>query len=47
MWKLLTSMISDKIYRHLDTKNLLLHEQKGCEKKLENQKTNSLSKNIQ
>ena len=32
MWKLLTSMISDKIYRHLDTQNLLLWEQKGCGK---------------
>ena len=32
MWKLLTAVIADQIYAHLDQKKLLLEEQKGCRK---------------
>ena len=32
MWKLLTSVIADKIYAHLDQEKLLSEEQKGCRK---------------
>ena len=30
LWKVLTSMISDNIYRHLEDNNLIGEEQKGC-----------------
>ena len=30
MWKLLTGIVADEIYNHLEKKNLLLEEQKGC-----------------
>ena len=32
MWKLLTGVIVDKIYAHLDQDKLLPEEQKGCRK---------------
>ena len=32
MWKLLTGLIADQIYRHLDQPKLLPEEQKGCRK---------------
>ena len=32
MWKLLTGVIADRIYAHLDQKKLLPEEQKGCRK---------------
>ena len=32
MWKLLTSVIADQIYAHLDQEKLLLEEQKGIRK---------------
>ena len=32
MWKLLTVVIADQIYAHLDQEKLLLEEQKGCRK---------------
>ena len=32
MWKLLTSVIADKVYAHLDQERLLPEEQKGCRK---------------
>ena len=32
MWKLLTGVIADQIYAHLDQKMLLPEEQKGCRK---------------
>ena len=32
MWKLLTGVIADQIYAHLDQEKLLLEEQKGCRK---------------
>ena len=32
MWKLLTGVIADQIYAHLDQKKLLPEEQKGCRK---------------
>ena len=32
MWKLLTGVIADQIYAHLDQKKLLPKEQKGCRK---------------
>ena len=32
MWKLLTGLIADQIYAHLDQKKLLPEEQKGCMK---------------
>ena len=32
MWKLLTGVIVDQIYAHLDQEKLLLEEQKGCRK---------------
>ena len=32
MWKLLTGMISEGIYAHLDGENILPQEQKGCRK---------------
>ena len=32
MWKLLTGVIADQIYAHLDHKKLLPEEQKGCRK---------------
>ena len=32
MWKLLTSVIADQIYAHLDQEKLLSEEQKGCRK---------------
>ena len=32
MWKLLTGIISDKLYEFLDTENVLPDEQKGCRK---------------
>ena len=35
MWKLLTGVIADQIYAHLDQKKLLPEEQKGCGKVLE------------
>ena len=30
MWKLLTGVVADQIYAHLDQKKLLAEEQKGC-----------------
>ena len=33
MWKLLSGVIADRIYRHLDQKKLLPEEQKGCGKR--------------
>ena len=30
MWKLLTGVMSDEIYQHLESKRLLPSEQKGC-----------------
>ena len=33
IWKLLTSIISDKIYEHLESYNLIPWQQKGCKKK--------------
>ena len=30
MWKLLTSIVADKIYNHLEESDLLAEEQKGC-----------------
>ena len=30
MWKLLTGILSDKIYNHLEENDLLPEEQKGC-----------------
>ena len=35
MWKLLTGVIADQIYAHLDQEKLLLEEQKGARKVLE------------
>ena len=32
MWKLLTGVIADQIYAHLDQEKLLPEEQKGCGK---------------
>ena len=32
MWKLLTGLIADQIYAHLDHEKLLPEEQKGCRK---------------
>ena len=32
MWKLLTDVIADQIYAHLDQETLLPEEQKGCRK---------------
>ena len=32
MWKLLTGVIADQIYTHLDQEKLLPEEQKGCRK---------------
>ena len=32
-WKLLTSLIADDIYHHLEKKSLLPEEQKGCKKR--------------
>jgi len=33
MWKLLTGIMSEKLYYHLERNNLLVDEQKGCRKK--------------
>ena len=33
MWKLLTGVITDQIYAHLDPEKLLPEEQKGCSRK--------------
>ena len=33
LWKLLTSIISEGIYKHLETHNLIPWQQKGCKKK--------------
>ena len=33
MWKLLTSVLADAMYEHLDGKGLLVDEQKGCRRK--------------
>ena len=30
LWKLLTGIITDKLYEHLDNQNLFPEEQKGC-----------------
>ena len=30
MWKLLTAIVADEIYNHLEDNDLLLEEQKGC-----------------
>ena len=40
MWKLLTSMISDKITEHMAEKNLLSWEKKSAQKEEEEQKGN-------
>ena len=32
LWKLLTGLIADQIYAHLDQQKLLPEEQKGCSK---------------
>ena len=34
MWKLLSGVIADQIYRHLDQQKLLSEEQKGCRKRI-------------
>ena len=36
IWKLLTGVIADQIYGHLDQQNLLSEEQKGCRKRSRN-----------
>ena len=33
MWKLLTGVLADKMYEHLEEKQLLPEEQKGCRRK--------------
>ena len=33
MWKLLTSVLADAMYEHLDGKGLFVDEQKGCRRK--------------
>ena len=33
MWKLLSDVIADQIYGHLDKQKLLPEEQKGCSKR--------------
>ena len=33
MWELLTGVIADQIYGHLDQQKLLPEEQKGCKKR--------------
>ena len=33
MWKLLSGVIADQIYGHLDQQKLLPEEQKGCKKR--------------
>ena len=33
MWKLLTGIMGEKLYHHLEKKRLLKDEQKGCRKK--------------
>ena len=33
MWKLLSGVIADQIYGHLDQQKLLPEEQKGCRKR--------------
>ena len=33
MWKLLTGVLADKMYEHLEEKQLLQEEQKGCRRK--------------
>ena len=33
MWKLLTGIISERLYKHLEDKDLLVNEQKGCRKR--------------
>ena len=33
MWKLLTGLIADQIYGHLDQQKLLPEEEKGCRKR--------------
>ena len=33
MWELLTGVIADQIYGHLDQQKLLTEEQKGCKKR--------------
>ena len=30
MWKLLTGIVADEIYNHLEEEDLVLEEQKGC-----------------
>ena len=30
MWKLLTGIVADQIYNHLEENNLLPEEQRGC-----------------
>ena len=32
LWKLLTAVLADELYRHLEENNLLPSEQKGCRK---------------
>ena len=36
IWKLLTGVIADQIYGHLDQQDLLSEEQKGCRKRSRN-----------
>ena len=40
MWKLLSAVIADQIYGHLDQQKFLPEEQKGCRKK--SRETNDL-----
>ena len=40
MWKLLSGVIADQIYEHLDQQRLLTQEQKGCRKR--SRRTNDL-----
>ena len=40
MWKLLSGVIADQIYGHLDQQKLLPEEQKGCRKR--SRRTNNL-----
>ena len=39
LWKLMTRMIAEEIYRHLEEQNLLQWEKKDVENKTEGKKT--------
>ena len=42
MWKLLTGIMGEKLYQHLERNGLLVDEQKGCIREHEEQRTNFL-----